>query len=111
MRKTLNLLTIGTIILSLGSCDKEGGFTDDCFSDQATTSQISDKAATVQLANGRYYLIESGTIDLRLLPCNLEEAYKQDGLQVTVSGYVKGDNTAQGEPCCTSNFVITKISR
>jgi hypothetical protein len=99
------------LVLLFGSCDKEGATKEDCFPDQATTRQIIDKAATVQLANSKYYLIEAGTIDLRLLPCNLEDTYKQNGLQVIISGNVKGNATGQGEPCCTSNFVITKISR
>jgi hypothetical protein len=80
-----------------------------CFSDFATTRAIKDKAASVQFVNNQYYIIEQFTIDSRLLPCNLEDEFKVNGLAVTVSGEVK-NNVSDG-PCCTENFVISIIKK
>ena len=55
--------------------------------------------------------VEQGSIDTKLLPCNLPMEFIQDGLQVVISGEVKSTPQSGFGPCCTENFVITKITR
>jgi hypothetical protein len=91
------------------SCKKNTEKDITCFSDIATMRIITDKAASIQFTNNRYYIIEQLTIDARLLPCYLADEFKVNGLAVTVSGEVK-NNVSDG-PCCTENFVITIIKK
>lgn len=99
--------------LAMPSCKKEDKATA-CFADMATTRKISNKRATVKLTatmTEPVYLVEEGTIDTRLLPCNLPMEYYQHDLQVTISGDVKATTQTGPAPCCAENFVITAISR
>ncbi len=57
------------------------------------------------------YIIEQGTIDTKLIPCNLPIEFVQDNLQVIISGDVKLRPREANEPCCTEDIVITKITR
>ncbi len=57
------------------------------------------------------YLVEEGTIDTRLIPCNLSPDFYKDGLVVRISGLVKTTVRNTMAPCCAENFVIVKISR
>ena len=72
---------------------------------------ISNKQATVKLDSGQFYLVEQGTIDTKLIPCNMAEEFKVKDLQVTISGYTKRAIAAGTESCCTETLVITGISR
>ena len=104
------LLLVGGIAFI--SCKKNSGKTDDCFPNSTTARQIVDKSATVrQQPGGLFYIVEQGTIDTKLNPCNLATEFKVDNLQVTVSGDVKATVQGGPGPCCTDNFVITKITR
>jgi hypothetical protein len=93
------------------SCRKDQTQTDDCFNNIATTRHIVNKQATVVLAGTEIYLVEQGTIDTRLYPCNLDTAFRVNNLPVKISGEVKGTSINGIAPCCGENFVITKISR
>jgi hypothetical protein len=104
----MKLFTIAFLFITLFiSCKKNNTESANCFSDIATTRTIVDKAASISFANNNYYIVEQSTIDTRLLPCNLSDEFKVNGLIVTVSGEVK--NTVISGACCTENFVITKI--
>ncbi len=105
--KALIGLSFFTIILI--SCKKSTDKSTTCFSDVTTTRIITDKPAYIHFADNQYYIKEQFTIDTRLLPCNLADEFKVSGLLVTISGEVK--NSLPNNPCCTDNFVITKISR
>jgi hypothetical protein len=121
MKKTtfILLLTIGLFSLLFYSCKKNDTNTTDyfpnttgCFLNASTERKIIDKPATViEQGVGVFYIVEQGTIDTRLNPCNLPDACRVNNLQVTISGDVK--TTVQGAPapCCTDDFVITKITR
>jgi hypothetical protein len=103
-------LAIGLCILSLNSCRKKEQVATDCFPNATTYRQIADKpAAVIQAPNGLFYIIEQGTIDTKLEPCNLPAEFQVHNLLVTISGNVK--STVQGGPgpCCTEHFTITKI--
>jgi hypothetical protein len=91
------------------SCKKSTENNTTCFSDITTVRSIIDKPASIQLINNQYYIVEQLTIDTKLLPCNLADEFKVNNLLVTVAGEVK--NTIQNGPCCTENFVITKITK
>jgi hypothetical protein len=98
------------------SCKKEDktGETINCFSNNLTTRQITNKRAVVKLtatATEPIYLVEEGTIDTRLLPCNLPMEFYQHNLSVTISGEVKATQQNGLAPCCAEDFVITKIAR
>ncbi len=105
--KVLAVLSLLTIV-SL-SCKKSIEKNTACFSDVATARTITDKPAFIHFTDNQYYIKEQFTIDTRLLPCNLTDEYMVSSLLVTISGEVK--NTLLNEPCCTDNFVITKISK
>jgi hypothetical protein len=94
------------------SCKKNSTETNDCFPDLTTSRQIVNKPATVkQQAGDLFYIIEQGTIDTKLNPCNLATEFKVDNLQVTMSGDVKATVQAGPGPIYTDGFVITKITR
>jgi hypothetical protein len=91
------------------SCKKSTQKNTTCFTDIASVRTITDKVAYISFTDNQYYIKEEFTIDTRLLPCNLEEEFKVNGLRVIVSGEVK--NSLPNYPCCTDNFIITKITK
>lgn len=106
------MLTLALCNILPNSCKKENTKTSDCFPNADTYRQIVDRPATVrQQAGGTFYIVEQGTIDTRLNPCNLTTEFQIDNLQVTISGDVKATLQGGTVPCCTENFVITKITR
>ena len=112
MKITISILslTTGLCCLLFLSCKKAVILTTDCFPNASTFRQIVDKPATVsQQSAGIFFIVEKGTIDTRLNPCNLPADFQVDNLQVVVSGNVKTTIGGTG-PCCTEDFVITKIS-
>lgn len=113
MKKTFLIpLFVGLLCFFLNSCKKDDSRRKDCLNTTATYRQIFDKPATIrQQTAGTFYILEQGTIDVKLNPCNLTADFHIDNLRVTISGDVKA--TVQGglEPCCTEDFVITKITR
>jgi hypothetical protein len=102
------LLIIATVV---NSCKKDKKATE-CFSESPTIREISNKQAVVRLSAtfDPVWIIEQGTIDTRLIPCNFPMEFYQDGLEVVISGKVKSPPNRTG-PCCAENFVITKIAR
>lgn len=111
MRLNFRLVTLIFFVTSITSCEKDNNPTVDCFPNTSTVRQITNKQATIKSAGGKFYIIEQGTIDTKLNPCNLTHEFQVDNLQVTISGDVKATVQGGPEPCCTENFVITKISR
>lgn len=101
---------IGSLLIS--SCKKDKAQTNDCFPNATTSRQIINKPATIkQQSAGVFYIVEQGTIDTKLNPCNLTPEFQIDNLLVTISGDVKATVQGGPGPCCTDNFVITKITR
>lgn len=95
------------------SC-KKGNKATTCFSGVPTIREINSKRAVVRLTatyTEPVYLVEEGTIDTRLIPCNFPMEFYQNDLQVIISGEVKATQQTSQAPCCAENFVITKISR
>lgn len=85
---------------------------DDCSPNLSVARNILDKPATVfKQPNGIFYIIEQGTIDSKLIPCNLPSEFKVDQLQVVISGEVKTTGQLASAPCCTNNFYILKITK
>jgi hypothetical protein len=113
MRHSLNFIAFALVTTIISSCKKDNNVnTDtDCFPNATTVRQITNAQATVKAAGGKYYIVEQGTIDTKLNPCTLSKEFQVDNLQVTISGDVKLTQQGGLEPCCTDNFVITKISR
>lgn len=102
-----------TLLIFATSCKKEEKATN-CFPDVPTVRVITNKKATVKLTATYVepvYLVEEGTIDTRLIPCNFPMEFYQGDLQVTISGEVKETKQTGFVPCCAENLVITKISR
>ena len=95
------------------TCKKqEKNNTSACGSNELTSRVINNKPATIkQLATGLFIIIEQGTIDVTLNPCNLSNEFKIDNLNVKISGEVKNTPQIGPAPCCTNNFVITAITR
>lgn len=106
------LFVLGLCSTFLCSCKKQEKITTDCFSDVTTVRQIINKPATIRMQpNGNFFIIEQGTIDTKLNPCNLPADFQIDNLNVTLSGNVKFTILNGTFACCTENFVVTKISR
>jgi|GEM_PF-2011081 len=105
-------LTIGLCSLLFQSCKKDNTKPTDCFSKADSYRQIVDKPATVrQQPGGTFFIVEQGTVNTRLNPCNLPTDFQVDNLQVTISGDVKATMQGGPGPCCTEILVITKITR
>ena len=112
MKKYITFLSIllGLIIL-FHSCKKNDESKTGCFLNDTTARQIINKQASIKLSNGQFYIVEQGTIDTKLIPCNLTQEFQVDNLQVTISGDIKATVQGGPAPCCSENFVITKIVR
>src|SRR6185312_14119119 len=84
MRFTFIVLQSFCLFAFLISCkkdNKEGG----CFDDLPTVREISHKKATVKMTatmSEPVYLVEDGTIDTRLIPCEIPLEFQQEGLRV-----------------------------
>lgn len=103
---------LGLIVtLLVFSCEKENSNISGCPTEATTERIVMNKPATVREIGGTYYIIEQNTIDTRLIPCDLDAAFKVDNLQVVISGEVKKTSPSPGVPCCTNNFVITSITK
>ena len=111
MRYIIPTLTFLISVMVFNSCKKNDN-KGVCFSGVATVRQITDKPAIIKVTATMYavYIVEQGAIDTKLIPCNLPKEFFQNDLQVTISGEVKATPQGSG-PCCTENFVITKITR
>ncbi len=102
---------LAVLVMLFYSCKKTKATEPNCFSSDTTTRQIVDKQALIKLTNGKYYILEQGTIDSKLIPCNLAQAFQVNNLQVIISGDVKATVRPPLEPCCSENFVIKKIEK
>ncbi len=114
MRYCLTLLMLPVLIIILNACKKtDKPVTDNCFPGTATVRQIINKPAVIKLTAtiSAVYIVEQGSIDGKLIPCNLPQEFYQNDLQVVISGEVKATLQGGPGPCCTENFVITKITR
>ena len=110
MRHCLTIIAFLPLTTIISSCKKDNSITD-CFPNSSTVRQISNEEAMVKAGDGKFYLVEQNTIDTKLNPCTLAEEFQVDNLRVIISGDVKSTQRVAFEPCCTDNFVITKISR
>lgn len=108
----VNLIALFILITIVDACKKQKETTG-CFPNASTVRQISNKKAVIKLTAtvNPVWLIEQGSIDTKLIPCNFPMEFYEDGLAVIISGEVKSTATVASEPCCNENFVITKISR
>jgi hypothetical protein len=97
------------IISALSSCKKRKDVTADCSPNSPTVRKVTNAQATIKKDQGKYFIIEKGSIDSKLNPCALPEEYQINDFSITVSGDVK--ETHQSNICCTENFLITKISK
>jgi len=111
MQPAHSLIRLFGMAILISSCRKNHNAGNDCFPDAVTVRQIKDKQAIIRSAGGRFYIVEQGKLDSKLIPCNLAEEFQVDSSIVILSGDVKATlNTAFG-PCCTEGFVITKIAK
>jgi len=113
MRSGINWVPLLIMFSVPISCKKEDKASN-CPTEIPTTRQINNRKAVVKLTatyTEPVYLVEEGSIDTRLIPCNFPMEFYQSDLQVTISGEVKGTRQTGLAPCCSENFVITKISR
>jgi hypothetical protein len=99
------------MVASINSCKKQDNINSNCFADATTNRIILNKPASIKLLRSKFYIIEQGTIDSQLNPCNLPLEFQTDKLNVTISGEVKATIQNGLEPCCIDDFVITKITR
>ena len=111
MRYITILIASLFILTILPSCKKDNNSNIDCFPNSSTVKQITNAQATVKKSGEKFYIVEQGSIDTRLNPCTLPQEFQVDNLEVTISGDVKSTFQDGAEPCCTENFVITKISK
>ncbi len=98
-------------VLLIVSCKKNEEQSKDCFANEPTIRTLVNSQATIKKSNEAFYIIEQGSIDTKLDPCNLPEDFRVDNLQVIVTGKVKRNSRFGYGPCCTENFVIAKINK
>ena len=112
-KKTMRYFTnfiVAILILSIvSSCKKNKDVNTECSPNSPTVRQITNAQATIKKDQGKFFIVEKGSIDSRLNPCSLPQDFQMNDLSITVSGDVK--ETPQSNPCCTENFVITEISK
>jgi len=109
MKSQIPLLVLLVTATVLSSCKKEEK-SDPCSA--PTARIISNKPAVIKLnatING-VTIVEQGSIDTWLIPCNLPQDFYQNDLQVVISGEAKETRFPSGI-CCPQHFFITKISR
>ena len=109
------MLIVFLLVIPMVSCKKNDDSinvtTTGCFPDAVTSRQIVNAKATIKKLGEQFFIIEQNTIDTRLNPCNLSPEFQVDNLAVTIDGEVKVTTNSGNQPCCTDNFVITKISK
>ena len=108
--KGFYLLVLAALAI-FASCKKNDTLKTECFPNDITTRTIVDKQAVIKLVDGKFYIVEQEAIDTKLIPCNLTQDFQVDNLQVTISGDVKATLQGGPGPCCSENFVISKIIR
>lgn len=106
-----HFITLLFSVTILVSCKKESRLASDCFPNDLTSRQIADEHTTIKLLDNVFYIIEQGTIDTQLKPCNLSKEFQVNDLPVIVSGDVKSTVSVGPGPAGIDNFVITKISK
>lgn len=115
MRRTFTTILSLILFTALFSCKKDKNKkVEGCPTSAQTVRVIKNKTATVKVtatAVAPAYLVEDGTIDTKLIPCNLPLEFYMEGLRVTISGEVKATASTAYGPCCWEDFVITEISR
>ena len=111
MRYT-GLLISGWFFATMASfCKKDHNPNDDCFANSTTVRILTNTQATVKKVGDKFYIVEQGAIDTKLNPCPLTQEFQIDNLSVIITGEVKSTIQGGPGPCCTENFLITKISK
>ena len=112
MRSSPAFITLFLLATSAYSCKKHKA-TAPCSPDNTTIRTITDKKAVIQVTAtvNPAWIIEEGSTDTKLIPCNLPMEFYQNGLQVVISGDVKLTVQDSQAPCCNQSFIITKITR
>lgn len=104
---------ISFFLLSLmvfAACKKEKN-NNDCYPDSPVIRSIVNEQTTIrQLPDGQFYMVASGTIDTRLIPCNLPSEFQIANLNVTITGETKAIIQPPLAPCCSEGLVIFKIT-
>jgi len=109
MKRQTSFLLLLVSATMLSSCKKEEK-NEPCSA--PTARVINNKPAVIKLnatING-VTIVEQGSIDTWLIPCNLPQDFYQNDLQVVISGEAKETRFTSGI-CCPQHFFITKISR
>lgn len=102
-------LILGFTILSTLACKKHHSPTA-CPTGE-TYRQVTNSPAIVKQQSDVFFLIEEGSIDTRLKPCNLPKIYQVNDLRVIVSGHVKAVFSPGPGPGFTEPFEITSIRK
>ncbi len=104
------LFILGTACIL--SCKKQNNKPEDCYANEVTYRTLLNAQATIKKSpDNNFFIIEQGTIDTKLNPCNLQDDFKIDSLQVIVTGNVKRTERFGFGPCCIEDFVISSIRR
>lgn len=107
-------LLVGLTFISLGFACKKQEKATGCSSNEPVLRTITNKKATVRVTatvEMPVYLVEEGTIDTRLIPCNLSMDFYREGLQVIISGITQSALPGYSSVCCVENINITSISK
>lgn len=112
--KIRNVVIILLLLGTVNSCSNDDDFKPKCFQEEnrKIDAKLTDIVGEIDnegcLSN--YTLIGMSTpptIFLPLIPCNLSEEFKEDGLKVRFSGYRY--ETFETEDLCAIPFEITKM--
>ena len=109
-----NFLIVFFGLLSCTSCKKTQSGIDEnaCFNDAEATRQITNSPAAIfQLPDSSFVLVEEGTFDTWLIPCNLPSEFEENNLLVVLSGKTRPQVSTVPAPCCPEEMIVTQIAR
>lgn len=114
MRFIPALLITAFLFTGLPACKKSSNTNTegDCplLADQATIRTLIMQPATIKQEGRLFFIVEDGTIDQKLRPCNLTQDLQVHDLKVVVTGEVK-KQLSFSSYCCVDELLIHKISR
>ena len=118
MLKRWGFLFIVVLFLRCETGEEPVNNCDTCGYNGATIKKIEEVDASLKNIDEIYFLfLEKGILTggmylddtlYSLLPCNLPEDFKKDGMKVTISGDIR-DNPAYSSHTNYTDFCITKI--
>lgn len=84
-----------------------------CYKQSPVYRELKDKRATVKVTATAIgtYLVEEGSIDTKLITCDLPLEFQKNNLEVIINGGVHDMPPVSNFPCCIQSLDITSIRK